>query len=252
MHDFGKVAYLGVHKTGSSFITRFLRRNLLLQEVSFAKHAPVGNAYNPDTFYFISARDPLAQYISLYRYGLDGRGGLFHQLLQSGHGELYQPDSIHAFEKWLAWMLDPKTAHLLSDKYQKAQPGLYGFQTFRFLNLSFQHPGRALRQSHDKRSLYAAYQAEKVHSWLVRTEHMNADLEHLAVSILGEYFKPPARIRRFLQNSGKKNVSKAGAHMDWKKISPDLRAHIKAREWFLYNHVLGQQFAGRKELPDIP
>ena len=74
MHDFGKIVYLEMQKTGSTFVNSFLRECCLLEEISYKKHGVVRDDYASDKFYFITIRHPYDLYSSLYRYGLDGQG----------------------------------------------------------------------------------------------------------------------------------------------------------------------------------
>ena len=75
MDDFGRIIYLDVEKTGSTFISKFLQENMACQRVRKVKHGRIGNDFKKDSFYFISVRNPLSQYLSLYRYGCGGKGG---------------------------------------------------------------------------------------------------------------------------------------------------------------------------------
>ena len=86
MIDFGKIVYLDVQKTGSSFVARFLGECTTLPERSRHRHAPA-KALRPDAFYFTTVRAPLSQYISLFQYGLQGRGGMVERFREAGMAE---------------------------------------------------------------------------------------------------------------------------------------------------------------------
>ncbi len=240
MHDFGKIIYLDVGKTGSSYVSRFLRHNLLLDEKAFSKHARLGDDYRPKDFYFISTRDPLRQYISLFKYGLDGKGHVYGAFKRVGLGHLYEKHSVPAFERWLEFMLRPSRAKVLREDYYKTQPQLYGFQTFRFLALSLQHPIKKLGVKHTKSSLVSLYNKNKVHSLVVRTETLNEDLEKLLESPVGKYFRSSTEVRGYLASAGKLNQSQTNSDIPVKSISPALIELVKAREWFLYENICGK------------
>ena len=91
MDDFGRIIYLDVEKTGSTFISKFLQENMACQRVRKVKHGRIGNNFKKGSFYFISVRNPLSQYLSLYRYGCGGKGAIYESLAKSEHTQLYQP-----------------------------------------------------------------------------------------------------------------------------------------------------------------
>ena len=135
MHDFGKLVYLDLHRTGSTYTTRFLRHSLILEEKKFVKHDWVRGDFNPHTFYFMTIRHPLAMYQSLYAYGSEGKGFIFQRLKQEQLQSVYK-----TFDHFVAFMLDENNAELLGERYSKKLALRTGFMSFRYLKLSLQYP----------------------------------------------------------------------------------------------------------------
>jgi len=239
MHDFGKIVYLDVQKTGSTYVSRFLQNNLLVSEITLCKHCPVKRV-SRNALYFISVREPLQLYISLYQYGLEGRGGLADRFAEHGLSSYYQPDSTLAFEKWLDFMLSPDSSRYFGIGYQRSPHTLFGLLSFRFLRLSFVAPVVKLRRARSRQSLLKIYNRHKIHDHVIKTETLNQDLEKLLDSKVGSFFKPREQVKFYLQNSERINTSKFGAAFQPENISPDLVAYLKEREWFLYEQFYPQ------------
>ena len=236
MYDFGKIVYLDVQKTGSTFVRRFLEHNLLAPLEKQEQHAPVTGDYRSESTYVISVRNPLEHYFSLFRFGLDGRGQVYFYLRKKKMGYLYNDASFAGFEKWLAFFLSPRAAKYTGDTYRNARPRLYGYQSYRFLTLSFQNPHKTLKKRYTRQSLQARYEAEKIHSHVLHTETLGADLLALADSSLAPLFRPPAEIGAYLADTGKINASQTDVAMSLANISPELLTRLKDREWFIYRN----------------
>lgn len=116
MHDFGGLVYLDLHKTGSNYVSAFLRASCTLREVKNEKHKPITSDYRSDSFYFITVRHPLQAYASLFRYGMGGKGFVRHWLGRAGHNALYG-EGPGAFAQWLSFVLDSQNAASLGADY---------------------------------------------------------------------------------------------------------------------------------------
>ena len=93
MLDLGRIVYLDAQKTASTFLSDFLAIHSGLDVVYFQKHAPITEQQlqrDPVSF-LISVRRPGPYYLSLFNYGLDGRGEIFQKFSRSGQLDLYQP-----------------------------------------------------------------------------------------------------------------------------------------------------------------
>jgi len=239
MIDFGQIVYLDVQKTGSSAVARFLNACTTLPELARHRHAPA-KLRRADVFYFTSVREPMAQYVSLFQYGLQGKGGMVRRFIDAGMAEIYQP-STAAFERWLGFMVAPENAGFFGTRYRNTLPYLIGLQSYRFLALSFLAPGPTLRSVKTKAELRALYARKKLHSRVVKTETLNQDLEKLLDSEVGSFFKPREQVVSYLQNSRRAKQSMAVAGFQPARISPDLIADMKKREWFLYENFYPQE-----------
>ena len=141
MHDFGKLAYLDVHKTGSSYVSDFLNTCCTLQQVRFSKHDWVREDYRQDCFYFITIRNPIDMWSSLYRFGLDKKGDVYNRLYKIGLSSKYE-----SFNSFVEFCLNEKNADLLGFDYNEEISKLIGFMSFRFLKLSLRYPMKQIRQ----------------------------------------------------------------------------------------------------------
>lgn len=230
MDDFGRVVYLDVEKTGSSFISKFLQENMTCQRVSMVKHGRIGRDFRKDSFYFISVRNPLSQYLSLYSYGCEEKGAIYESLKKSGHASLYQPDR-EAFEQWLRFVLAAKNSSHLGADYQSVDTELMGLQTFRFLALSFQNPLAKLKPLHDYATLCGLYEKKKIHSQVVRNESLRADMETLVDTRLSSFVDTESA-KRYLEKSPPINRSpKLG--FDIESIDDETMSLVRRKERFL-------------------
>ncbi len=239
MIDFGKIIYLDVQKTGSSSVARFLSACTTLPELARHRHAPARER-RPDTFYFITTRAPLAQYISLFQYGLQGKGGMAQRFADAGMASYYQPGTA-AFERWLGFILAPENASFFGSRYANTLPHMIGLQSYRFLTLSFIKPAQTLRRAKTKADLRVLYAVEKIHSRVLKTESLNQDLKNLLDSEVGAFFKPREQVLLYLQNAklAKKSATVAGFQPE--NTNPALIAELKKREWFLYETFYPQE-----------
>jgi len=239
MHDFGAVCYLDVPKTGSSFVSHFLNEHMREPAVEFGKHRRVQdpNAARDGKLYFISCREPLAQYMSLYRYGLSGKGAIRSRLNDvAAASRSYQGRGEH-FSDWLRFVLDPQNHTFFDKGYTARAARLVGFQTFRFLVLSFDRPRVAFRQMRTREDVVRVYSEKKLHTAIVRQEHLQEDLAALCRGPLGPHLKDrAAAIAALQQESARINASKEVPLVP----DEDALALVAEREWFAYD-VLGYQ-----------
>ncbi|SFM82173.1 hypothetical protein [Marinobacter pelagius] len=184
MHDFGDLVYLDVHKTGSGFVSKFLSAIMPEREVSRRKHARIGERVNgevvtpfkPDATYFITARNPFSQYLSLYKFGLAKRGSLYTTLQKRGKADLYSDASADGFFEWLDLVLDPKNSHLLGGKYKLTDVESIGLMSFRFIALSMSDPlakikGKKYSEVSD------IFHENRIWSFMIRQEGLTDNLK---------------------------------------------------------------------------
>jgi hypothetical protein len=230
MDDFGRIIYLDVEKTGSTFISKFLQENMACQRVRKVKHGRIGNNFKKGSFYFISVRNPLSQYLSLYRYGCGGKGAIYESLAKSEHTQLYQPDK-ESFQQWLRFVLSAENARHLGAEYQAVDTELMGLQTFRFLTLSFQNPLKKLKPIHDYATLCGLYEKKRIHSFVVRNESLRADMEILVETHLSALVDIKSA-KRYLEKSPPINRS-AKLGFDIESIDEQTMSLLRRKERFL-------------------
>jgi hypothetical protein len=99
MIEFESFCFLQNHKTSCTLVETFLRAHCSEDIVRYEKHwAPP--ARRPGRFHFVGVREPLDTYLSLFNYGLDGRGEIFLRFNAAGMGTLYAA-GIDGFAEWL-------------------------------------------------------------------------------------------------------------------------------------------------------
>jgi hypothetical protein len=229
------VRYLGLQKTGSTFVRDFLSRNVRGGVGDHRKHQRPDADLPPETFYIISVRDPAATYLSLYRYGCGGGGGAARRLRSAGLGHLYAGTQA-GFEAWLALVLDPARSELGGRGYARANPALVGPLTWRFLRLALPGARRRLARCTGRDDVRAQWAGHGLPLRYLRTETLAADLAALVRTDLRPFLVDPAAAEAELAAARPANVSAPVAEP--LAVTGPLRARIVAREWF-YAELLG-------------
>ena len=233
MDDYGKVVYLDVQKTGSTFVSAFLKENLNLPLRQSAKHGRIQFVTDSTAVYFITCRHPIQQYLSLFKYGCSRQGGLYVRLNRTFPG-LYEP-SVSGFERWLAFMLDSKNSTYLGEGYSSINTDIIGFQTFRFLALSFEKPMNAISKIRSFDSLSGAYETKKIHSYVIKNETLSADLLQAVDGFLKPFVIDPEKAKKFIKENFSINASPK-LEIDTSLIGAAIRRSIEAKEKFLIEH----------------
>jgi hypothetical protein len=242
MQEFETFAYLDVQKTGSSFVAYVLAECVKEKLVFLARHGRIGERYDPNKLYFITVRDPLDQYISLYSHGCGAGGGLFKRMTKRGHGDLYD-STWNGFRRWLKFVLKPEAAPVLEDEYgaeENAQiPALIGFQTFRYLELAMREPVETLRECKTREDVLAAYKEKGVVSHTIRHESFDTDFRDLLKGPLAHALTDVDAAVRMLHETRKLNTSdRVDAFREDLTVGRKIRNALKEREWFM-SEVLG-------------
>jgi hypothetical protein len=239
MDDYGKFCYLDVQKTGSTFISRFLRNCSLIPELKTEKHGVVrergiknvfgvlGSAgfHRDDTFYFNSVRNPFSYYASLYNYGCDKRGGVYLGLKKAGKDEFYD-GTRDGFHGWLDFVMTPENATFVDRDYARlGRPGIGSF-TFRFLRLSVAAPTRKLASVSTVEDASELLDNENICLFTVRNESLTDDLAELALERLNQYFDDEKTKAYLLQDKVNVSRSKAVGVSDFEDY-PDLDRFIE-------------------------
>lgn len=235
MHEFETFAYLDVQKTGSTFISYILTECSNEKLVRFDKHHAVDDTYDRNKFYFISVREPMDQYISLYSHGCSGGGGLSKRFRNKGHGDLYD-STWKGFRKWMKFILTPEGARLLDKQFGSDEQisQLIGFQTWRFLELAMRDPLETLQACKTRDDLRAAYKEKAIPRYSIRHENFVEDLVTLVTGDLRYAIRDPDEAVRLIREGDKVNASD---RVDAFEPDPSMGAKIvdfvEDREWLL-------------------
>jgi hypothetical protein len=238
MLEYETFAYLDVQKTASTFIAKLLQGYCTEKKIRQRAHAPVGASYDPSKFYFISVRDPLDQYISLYSYGCKASGAMYWTLHEKGMSDLYN-SSWRGFRHWLDFVLDPENAGLVSRPYAQAGDGracqLIGLQSFRLLNVAVPRPGTVLEQSQTKEALALAYRQANIADFTVRYENLRESLSELIRTKLRHAISNLEEALAYAASAEPKNTSD---RIDKFETDPRLGGRrtriLHEREWLLH------------------
>lgn len=136
-----KFVFIELHKTGCTHILHILGE--LLDGELIGKH----NQASPNLFingrvFLGSIRDPWEWYTSLWAYGCDKKGLLFHRVTLGSKDRKKWIDTYrdvndaNAFRIWLSMMHDTKYINDIGEGYSNCSVNRFcGLMTFRFLNL---------------------------------------------------------------------------------------------------------------------
>lgn len=229
MHDFGRIVYLDFQKTGSSFVSQFLRAACLHPEIKLQKHVWIRQDYRPDAVYFTTIRQPLMLYSSLYRFGLEERGGVFKAIKSAGLISVYR-----SFESFVALLLDEENAEILHPHYTRKVASELGFLSFRHLLLSLQFPLEKVRAAVESNEPIAALMGQSIISHVLKNEYLNAELLRLSTEVLPEHFDLE-KAREFLERAPRVNQSKLLPDVVQLQ-SKELSAAIEAKEALLLHY----------------
>jgi hypothetical protein len=236
MLEFETFAYLDVQKTGSTFISYFLQKFSKEKEVSYRQHRNAGDAYDPGKFYFISIRDPLDQYLSLYSFGCGGDGALRKKLRRRGLDDLYD-STWKGFRRWLRFALAPENADVFSAEYGEGKnlSDLIGFQTYRFLELAFSNPIEVLGSCHTRDDIREAYRQHNISKYTIRNETLNDNLGELLSRHLRNSITDLDEAREFLSAGHRLNTSdRFDKFQHDSSLPPKLEQSLHEREWLLH------------------
>lgn len=239
MLEYESFAYLDVQKTGSTFITAFLDKFSAEHEVRRLQHAAMPADYDRAKFYFISARDPLDQYISLYSYGCEGRGSFFFKMKHRGHDGLYD-GTWRGFCYWLDFVLRPENANLLGEQgYGTAASAnltrLIGYQTYRVLNLAIPDVHQALKDCRTRADVREVYKTANIATFTIRFQNLREDLAKLVTTRLRGSIMNLEQALEFIHTQEPMNTSE---RIDWYGAGRELRGKLlrllHKREKLLY------------------
>lgn len=229
MHDFGKIVYLDFQKTGSSFVSQFLRHACLHPEIKLQKHVWIGADYRQDSIYFTTVRHPVMLYSSLYRFGLDQRGGIFLRIREAGHLSIYD-----SFESFCEFLLRTENAEILHPSYTAPVAAEIGLMSFRHLLLSLQFPLQKISRASEAGMPMRSLMQQSIVSHVLKNESLNDELLTLSMETLPAHFDHE-KTAAFLRQAPRVNQSKNPADSITLRSSV-LRDEIEAKEALLLSY----------------
>ena len=240
MREFETFVYLDMQKTGSTFITTFLKQNTLEKLLRHDRHVGMPSDCDRSKLYFISVRNPLDQYTSLYSFGCQSLGQLHLKLDRRGRGSLYN-GTWSGFESWLDFVLDPENARLLGDGYGRKRSGraseLVGLQSYRVLLLALPGAKELLHDCDSVAAIESVYDQHKLPEHVIRTETLRPDLKELVLVKLTDRFPDVAAALHQIDTMEPVNASKRIDQFDaTPKLSAALQRRLEEREWLLHKY----------------
>ena len=231
MYEFETFVYLDVQKTASTFIASVLEQYCTEGVINKVRHGGLKKNYRRSKFHFISVRDPLDQYLSLYSFGCRGEGQMFGLMNERGKGELYDY-TWGGFEYWLEYVLDPENKSLFEKEYRSAASWM-GFQSYRVMRLCVPDYSTAANARHSKSELRRLYEETNVVDFVIRYESLQDDLCDLLATALDYCVRVPEAVE-YVRNAPPLNTSaRIDHHLDDLKLRPRIRRILDDREWLL-------------------
>lgn len=238
MQEFENVAYFDLQKTGSTTIKKALRA--ILDETLLYRNVHDGprEDYDRSKLSFVSIREPVSLYISLFNFAtMERMGGLYNRMRRSGQEGFYEP-SVKAFERWVEFVLDPDNADSLNKEYAHGAPrGVIGLLSFRLLLVSMPNARETMKSNRfsDRDAIRALF-GRRVWRDHVRIENLGGDFfAFLKRNEARLKLKEPLPDETdFVANLPVRNASRKIAGLTRDSVSPALMQRVREREWLLY------------------
>ncbi len=237
MIEFQTFVYLPVQKTGTTFITRMLEKFSKETVIHHLAHEAMGADCDRGKFYFISVRDPLDAYISLYSYGSQSRGKMGRRLKNKGMGDLYDGTAA-GFNAWLSYVLKVENAKILNKHYarvgRRSMARLIGLQSYRYLSLALPGADDLLSECQSREDIRATYIRHKLPRYIIRHENFIPDLCALVRGPLSYAISNIDEAVKFVEDTPPINASRRIDKDEKIVLQEDVRGEFTEREWFLH------------------
>lgn len=238
MQEFENVAYFDLQKTGSTTIKTVLRGILDEKALHRNGHDGPREDYDRSKPSFISTREPLSLYISLFNFAtLERSGGLYNRMVRSGQEGFYEPN-VKAFERWMAFVLDPANAGSLNKEYAHGAPcEVIGLLSFRVLLVSMPNARETMRSNEfNDRDAVRELFGQRVWRDHVRIENLGGDFfAFLKRNEARLKLKEPLPGEEdFVARLPRRNASGKIAGLTRENVSPAIMERVREREWLLY------------------
>ena len=206
--------YIQMQKTGCTHIASLL--NEIFEGQQIGKHnALAPSELLPNRIVISSIRNPWDWYLSLWLYGVAGKGGFMHRLtnlklMGSKQREvwrnLYSSDDINLYRQWLKLIHSSDIGVELDDEYGNtfALSDSLGFMRYRYLRLCWKHGVAKWRPSLDNFDDLHAYDSNLCFiDFFIRQESLETDLINICTEIrLLTSFE-----EEIIKNAGRTNAS---------------------------------------------
>jgi hypothetical protein len=237
MLEFESFVYLDMEKTGSTFIIQMLNRFSAEPKIKQSHHESLTGDYDPTKFYFISVRDPLDAYLSLYSFGCGAKGQLRARMNKKGHDDYYD-GTMEGFSNWLQFVLKPRHAKALGAAYayiaDGRMPKLLGVQSFRYLRLAVPNADALLTECETRDDIRAVHAGHKLPHFTVRYEWFVEDLCELLSGPLRPYITDLDGALDYVRYSRPVNTSKRIDDREPQfEIKRRLLKQMREREWLM-------------------
>jgi hypothetical protein len=226
-----------MEKTGSTFISHMLRDFSSEQELFYSHHLPMSADCDRGKFYFISVRNPLDAYLSLYSFGCQRMGKVYGHFRKRGHADFYDRTE-EGFNEWLYFVLKPKNARPLGDRYNQVADGriaeLLGFQSYRYLRLAIPDAQELLGRCRTEEDIRTVFKANKLPKFSVRHERFTEDLCRVVAGPLAHAMKDVDAALEHIRTAEPRNTSVRVDKGDGKfRVKTRLKKRLEEREWLM-------------------
>jgi hypothetical protein len=232
MIEFDTLCYLQNQKTGCTFVESFLREHCREDIWRYEKHrAP--RVRKPNKFYFVNVREPLETYLSLFNYGLDGKGELLGRLSAAGKRDLYAR-GLDGFCDWLEAVLDERNAPLIYPAGAVSLASCLGLVSFRYLRLAAFGLENAACELESRNAVSTFALQHQMVNATVRYESLRDDLATLFSGPLRHTLRDPDLAMAWLNDAPKVNTSQRRDHRTAPVLPKALTTRLREREWYLF------------------
>jgi hypothetical protein len=204
---FGPVIYMDVPKTGSTFVTEFLKNQVRYAHEVTRKHSRLMRPRRREEVILLTSRDPIGSWLSLYNYGCTGVGRVRRRLDRRGVGERFYTGDPEDFHAWIEHLTSPDAVEDLGEDYSSLAHLGVGFATFRELVLSFDRPLARFATITSTEQLLETYRAENVIDVRIRHSQLNDDLIATCIGPLSRHLRVDADPSGFLASTERINAS---------------------------------------------
>jgi hypothetical protein len=236
MYEFPSFVYLDVEKSGSNFIFQVLGQFSVEEAILRDHHRPMPIDCDRSKFYFISVRDPLDSYISLYSFGCSARGKMRARFERRDLAHYYD-GTTEGFNNWLRFTLKTKNSDVVDGGYADAGsniPELMGPQSYRYLRLAIPGSRGRIDACKTKDDVRALHEKEKLPRFVVRYENFIADLNELLRGPLRKWISDIDAAVKHVETAPPRNPSdRVDKSNDGFAVQRGLRNKLREREWLL-------------------